>query len=155
MPVNRVEWLRLNGRKRVVLFVMRVRQPRAGLSQQTGRYHAAHIAIHSMNIESVSIAEISRNRIVVVTVSILCVRLLLSIFGVVRSADEPPRARGLNSLREKQRSSSAFLQLSTEGKKWPVRISLLFGGSEKNQDFQLFHDVVKPMLQFSLNENNG
>ncbi len=27
--------------------------------------------------------------------------------------------------------------------------------SEKNQDFQLFHDVVEPMLQFSLNENNG
>src|SRR5208282_2861550 len=32
-------------------------------------------------------------------------------------------------------------------------ISLVFGGSEENQDFEFFLDVVEAMLQFRLDEN--
>jgi hypothetical protein len=33
--------------------------------------------------------------------------------------------------------------------------SLLFGGGEENEDFELFLDVVEAMLKFSLDENDG
>ena len=33
-------------------------------------------------------------------------------------------------------------------------VSFLFRGSEEDQDFELFLDVVEPMLQFSFDENN-
>jgi hypothetical protein len=32
--------------------------------------------------------------------------------------------------------------------------SFLFRGSEEDQDFELFLNIVEPMLQFSLDENN-
>ena len=33
-------------------------------------------------------------------------------------------------------------------------VSFLFRGSEEDKDFELFLDVVEPMLQFSFDENN-
>jgi len=37
----------------------------------------------------------------------------------------------------------------------PAKISFLLSGREGNQDFELFLDVVEPMLQSSLDENDG
>jgi hypothetical protein len=34
-------------------------------------------------------------------------------------------------------------------------ISFLLSRGEENQDFEFFRDVVKPMLQFSFDENDG
>ena len=34
------------------------------------------------------------------------------------------------------------------------RISFLFSGSKEDQDFELFLNIVEPVFQFSLHENN-
>jgi hypothetical protein len=33
-------------------------------------------------------------------------------------------------------------------------ISFLFGGREEDQNFEIFHDVIEPMLQFRLDEHD-